>query len=187
MQDFVKDLDYIKSRFNYCSESGTLTWKPNYTYPAWWNTKYAGTSPSNTDKLGYIRAKLTRVVNGEKISAYVSCHRICFFMHNGWLPEVVDHIDGNKKNNKSNNLRAADMQKNSWNRFGNKDTATGYKVVSINRYRKGSNKGEIYGYIARVRQNGKCEYLGVFPTAELANDAARKKEKEVVGDWMRKS
>lgn len=185
MQDFCRDLEYIKSRFSYNPETGVLIWKPCYSYPAWWNTKYAGKQPTAKDKLGYMRAKITRIVDGVKFSSYVSCHRICFFIHNGWLPEVVDHIDGDVSNNRASNLRAADMEKNSWNRNGNKCAEVGFKGVYVSRYRKGKMKGEIYGYIGTVGHKGKKIYLGVFATAEAAGEAVRLKEEELRSEWVR--
>ena len=100
MQEYCKDLEFIKSRLEYNKDTGKLTWRRVDTYPAWWNARYAGTSPKAKDKCGYLRAKVTRVVDGIKYSSYISCHRIAFYIHYGWLPDVVDHIDGNVTNNK---------------------------------------------------------------------------------------
>lgn len=178
MQDQVKDIDYLNSRFNYDSVNGVLTWKPRSDVPKWWNTKYANTSPSNTDKLGYLRAKMTR---GD-FSGYVSVHRICFFMYHGWIPEVVDHIDGDVQNNRISNLRPSDWKTNTWNRKANSNTRTGFKGVNAVRDR---NK-VITGYIAKIGHNGTREYLGYFPTPELASAAYQKREAELREEWSRK-
>ena len=44
---------------------------------------------------GYIQVKV-----GKK---NYRAHRIIFAMHHGYMPKNVDHIDGNKLNNKNNN------------------------------------------------------------------------------------
>lgn len=178
MQKQVQDYDFLSSLFNYNAESGALTWKERSDVPKWWNTRYAGTSPKATDSLGYIRAKITR--NGW--SGYVSVHRICFFLYHGWLPEVVDHVDGDVQNNKIDNLRQSDWKTNTWNRTANNGTRTGFKGVNAVRDR---NK-VITGYIAKIGHNGKREYLGYFPTPELASIAYNKREKELREEWARK-
>ncbi len=43
-------------------------------------------------------------------------HRIIFFMHHGIWPESVDHIDGNRANNRVENLRACTHAENMRNR-----------------------------------------------------------------------
>lgn len=176
MQEQVKDIDFINSIFNYDALTGSLTWKERLGVPKWWNTRYAGKEPKSTDKLGYIRAKITR---GD-FSSYVSVHRICFFIANGYVPEIVDHIDGNVQNNKAVNLRVATHSKNAWNRAPNKGTATGMKGVSVH-----YDNGVATGYISRIGHNGKRIYLGFFKTAKEASDTYNKKELELRSEWVR--
>lgn len=176
MQKQVQDYNFLSSLFNYNSESGVLTWKERNDVPKWWNTRYAGTSPTATDSLGYLRAKITR--NGW--SGYVSVHRICFFLHYGWLPEVVDHIDGDVTNNKASNLRQSDWRTNTWNREGNKKTETGFKGVKVIR-----KNGKINGYTAFIGHKGNREYLGFFSTPEQASAAYNKRERELREEWVR--
>lgn len=178
MQKEVLDIDYLKSRFSYNEESGELRWKPRSDAPSWWNTRYAGKQPSNKDKLGYLRAKITR----GSFSGYVSVHRICFFIGNGYLPEVVDHIDGDVTNNKLSNLRASDFRRNTWNRLGNKKTETGYKGVKVIK-----KNGRINGYTAWIGHNGEREYLGFFSNPEAARDAYLKRESQLRSEYVRKS
>lgn len=51
-------------------------------------------------------------VRGKKIRA----HRAAFLYMTGRIPQQVDHIDGNRKNNRWANLRAADSKINARNR-----------------------------------------------------------------------
>ena len=176
MQEQVADIEYLNSIFDYDCDSGLLTWKKRAGAPKWWNTRYAGKQPTATDKLGYLRAKITR----GSFSGYVSVHRIAFFMGKGWLPEVVDHIDGNVTNNKLSNLRAADWRSNTWNRVGNKGTKTGLKGVKVI-----AKKGKIQGYTAYIGHKGEREYLGFFKTADEAANAYRKRELELRAEYAR--
>ena len=177
----MRDIEYIKSRFDYDPDSGLVKWKPVADNSTGWNTKYAGTYPSATDALGYIRAKITM---GDW-SGYVSIHRICFFIHNGYLPVVVDHINGNVKDNRACNLRAADFERNTWNRIPNRDTMTGRKGVSTVKYMSGPNQGGICGYTARIGHKGVREYLGFFKSYEEASAAYDKRETELRPEYVR--
>lgn len=63
-------------------------------------------------------------------------HRLLFEIANGFLPEMLDHIDKNPLNNKIDNLRAADKSLNSTNRTRPKNNKSGYKGVSWDKQRK---------------------------------------------------
>jgi hypothetical protein len=90
-------------------------------------------------------------------------HRIIFLMHHGFLPKVVDHIDGNKSNNLITNLRAADHSKNVLNAKKNILNTSGEKNVH---WSKRSKK-----WFARVTINKKRKYVGYFDDLEDAKVA----------------
>lgn len=56
-------------------------------------------------------------------------HRVIWLMSYGWLPEVVDHKDGDPLNNSLHNLRAADYSTNNMNRRTDTRNKTGVKGV----------------------------------------------------------
>lgn len=87
-------------------------------------------------------------------------HRIIFLMHYGYLPKVVDHIDGNKHNNKIENLRAANQSKNTLYARKKSDNTSGVKGVHLH---KQTNK-----WWARICIDGKRKSLGLFDDLELA-------------------
>ena len=89
-------------------------------------------------------------------------HRILFYMTHKHLPETVDHIDGNKKNNHIENLRAATSRQNCFNKTLTKANRSGVKGVS---WAKKSNK-----WNACIRVNGKSKNLGYFVDLEDAKD-----------------
>jgi hypothetical protein len=173
----MNDIKFLKSILNYDPESGVLSWREREDVPKWWNTRYAGKQPTNTDKLGYLRVKISY----KEWSGYVSVHRVCFLLHYGYLPDMVDHINGDIKDNRASNLRATDPQKNAWNRKGNDGTRTGYKGVHAIKDRNGG----FCGYTAHIGHKGEREYLGFFKTAEEAGAAYYDREQSLRGSYVR--
>ncbi len=50
------------------------------------------------------------------IDGYIwGIHRLVFFWHHGWWPELVDHIDRTRTNNRIENLRASNKSLNALN------------------------------------------------------------------------
>lgn len=88
-------------------------------------------------------------------------HRCIFVYHHGYLPNVVDHIDGDRANNRIENLRAVTQQQNCLNRVRHKNSKSPYKNVYWN---KAANKWSV-----QVNINGKRKYLGVYDDIEYAN------------------
>ena len=70
---------------------------------------------------GYIHVKI-------KAKAF-KAHRLVFLYHHGYLPECVDHIDGDKTNNRIENLRAATKEENCHNQKIRSTNKSGYKGV----------------------------------------------------------
>ena len=102
-------------------------------------------------------------------------HRIIFFMHNNYLPKIIDHIDGNPKNNNINNLREANNCSNMWNSKLHSRNTSKYKNVI---FRKDRNK-----WTCRFKVNGKNIMRGAFNTAEEANLYAINLRNELHGEF----
>lgn len=83
-------------------------------------------------------------------------HRIIFFLHNGYCPDILDHIDGNPLNNKIDNLREATYSNNNCNSKIQKNNKLGHKGISIKQ-----NNGIVY-YRVSITKNKK-RYEKYFP------------------------
>jgi len=94
-------------------------------------------------------------------------HRIIFLYHHGYLPEFIDHIDGNKLNNKIENLREATKAQNLWNSKINSNNKTGFKNVFWDKQRR---KWKVI-----IKQNKLSHYVGCFDNLDEANQQATQK------------
>jgi len=92
-------------------------------------------------------------------------HRLAFLYMDGFMPELhVDHINGNKLDNKFCNLRLATRSVNAQNMRGPmRHNSTGYLGVT-----KASQKS---GFVAKISVNGKRVYLGTFEAEVEAHEA----------------
>lgn len=108
------------------------------------------------DSDGYLVSKV--VEDGKLKKVYL--HQYVWFYFNGVLPNIIDHINGNKKDNSLKNLRNVTAQQNQFNRL----SAKGYYFCK-NKWR------------AMIRINNKLIHLGYFFTeieARMAYLAAKK-------------
>jgi len=149
----------LQNLFNY--QDGVLTWK-NPRGRVSTDTP-AGTVSSN----GYRIIKIDGKV-------YLA-HRLVFLIHHGFMPEYIDHIDGNRLNNRIENLREATKTQNGSNMKLRSDNKTGFKGVTFHKTNK--------RYHAQLKVNGTNKHVGYFDTVELANDALVKARNELHGEF----
>lgn len=87
-------------------------------------------------------------------------HRVIFFLHYGFVPDRIDHIDGNILNNSPENLRPANHSENMQNCKRRYCSNTGIKGVSyVTRTKK---------YLAQVECNNERVLSMSFDDIELA-------------------
>lgn len=91
------------------------------------------------------------------------CHRLAWlYMTGGWPSDLdVDHIDGNRANNRWSNLRLATRSQNLSNRQGGKGK-TGVRGVTL------SPKGR---YVAKIWVRYRPIHIGTYDTLEEAKRA----------------
>jgi hypothetical protein len=105
-------------------------------------------------------------------------HRIIFFMFNGTWPEMIDHIDGNKSNNRIENLRSATNQQNQWNTGLIKDNKSGHKGVCFNK--------QINKWYVSATLNKKQIGLGYYSDLSEAISVRKKFEENNFGVFLKK-
>lgn len=134
---------YLATLFDY--KDGNLYWKIKR------KTVNAGDLAGRISNKGYVQIGIDRKI--------YSAHRIIFLMHHGYLPRTIDHINGNKADNRIENLRDVSLSQNQMNRKFGKNSS-GIKGVVWHK----SNKN----WMAQLVIGGKNTYLGSFDDLELA-------------------
>lgn len=101
-------------------------------------------------------------------------HRLAwFYVYGHWPIGTIDHINGNRSDNRLENLRDVSSRANTQNRRSpSKSNSTGFLGVTAN--------GSIANpYRAQITFGNKVIYIGIFPTPELAYEAYVTKKREI--------
>lgn len=130
------------------SSPSCLRWKQS-TGPRSPKDSIAGTKSKSN---GYWKIKHNNKIYG--------AHRVVWLLMKGDLPKQIDHIDGNRSNNKIENLRVANNYQNTQNAKLRKDNTSGVKGVD---WRPKQQKWRV-----RISSNGVKINLGFYDDLELA-------------------
>lgn len=162
--------EIVRELLDYDPDTGILTWKERDV--KWfsasgkntalgnsvrWNSRYSGIQIKTMDSKGYLYVRVFK--------KHYLAHRIVWLWENGCIPNQIDHINGNKTDNRYINLRNIDNQENSKNRAIGINNKSG--VIGIG-FHKVSNK-----WRAEIMNNKKYVYLGLFETKEEAINARK--------------
>jgi hypothetical protein len=169
------DFEYASGFVAYDSETGVFTWlKRDISI---YNRLQSATRFNNTfvgkraDNLcpctGYRRIGIR--LNG--YNKHIKAHRLAWFMFYGETPKQIDHINGDRSDNRISNLRSVEKEENSKNLGLSKRNTSGTSGVSFCNTRK---KWCAKGLVGRTRK-----HLGYFSTKQEAIDARSKFETEM--------
>lgn len=155
--------EYLKSILNYDPLTGILTWVNSSR--GGWNGKEAG-----TPCIGYLRITINK-------KNYLA-HRLAWLYIYGKFPDgILDHIDGDKTNNRINNLREATFSQNVMNQSITSRNSSGAKNVHWCNLTK-----KWRGTFCIKR---KCYTVGFFENIEDAIAAVAAKRLELHGEFAR--
>jgi hypothetical protein len=132
-------------RYIYCKDSGKLYYKIS-----------VGSRKVGDRVGGLCLGYLTTKVDGK----HFFVHRIIWAMEYGYIPERLDHINGDKTDNRLENLRECSHGQN----MANRSKKSGKK------FPKGVYKHRDK-YMAKIGSNGVEHYLGIFEDVKGASDA----------------
>lgn len=155
--------EYLLEYFNYDPETGILSVKKPRKSTAG-RFREVGAPVGTLTEHGYLK------VGCKGKPQYI--HRIAFMFMTGEVPDCIDHINGDRTDNRWDNLRGCTKQQNCTNR----------KVVKSLQGFKGVTKvGKKFK--AQMRYKNKQLYIGFFDTAEQAHEAYFQKSKELNGNF----
>ncbi|WP_424624454.1 HNH endonuclease [Achromobacter marplatensis] len=165
MSSLTLTSDRARELLDYNSETGIFTWKerdigasacPRTSKS--WNTRYAGTTAGARGANGYLYINF----DGRKHLA----HRVAWLVTYGRLPTLeLDHMDGDRANNRIANLRDVSASENNENRRRAQTTNKTTGLIGASRHSNGK------GYVAQIIVKGVHKYLGYFQTAQEAHEA----------------
>lgn len=135
-----------------------------------WNSRYA-----NKECLTAIGTHGYRW--GNFMGKALLAHRAAFFLANGYMPGYVDHINGDKLDNRPTNLREATNGQNIANSKSREGSSSKYLGVSWNKVNR--------NWTAYITSNWKGRHIGSYATEEQAALAYNKAAIETHGEYAR--
>ena len=151
------DLKTIRANFNYCFKTGALVRLTG---------RASGKVAGNLDTYGHRQIKF----QGKLYLA----HRLIWLLVTGKNPiGEIDHINGNKDDNRFSNLREATRSQN----MANISPRGAFKGTT---FHKGSGK-----WTARIRTPEKRYFLGYFNSQEQAHEAYKAAAAKYHGEFAR--
>lgn len=170
----LPELTFLRECFSYDRHTGKLFWKKRplrhfASRAAYliWNRRFAGKEITHVGVDGYVIVTLSKINR--------RAHRIIWKIVTGQEPpECLDHRDGNRTNNKWNNLRAVTGSQNATNRtLQSCKNSTGFRGVY-----KAKDKWRAFLFINYERVD-----LGLYETPEMAYAARKAAERKMYGEF----
>lgn len=154
----------MREAFDYNPETGQLMWKL-------WRGKPSAMRPAGSvHKDGYVYVKFQRQI--------MLVHRVAWVVQHGeWPALFIDHVNGDRTDNRLSNLRLATPLQSSRNVAASKRSKTGVRGVSWDRHKR--------QYIAQAKIGDQYCRLGHFGTVEEARDAYLSATRAAFGDFVR--
>lgn len=168
------DIEAIRLLIAYYQATGAFTWKarseavfrsfgiaPPHNWQVW-NDRFAG-CPALTarNRAGYL--------HGSILGTAVYAHRLAWAMSFGaWPLHQIDHLNGNKADNRAENLRDVICAENAKNKPIPSNNHSG--TIGVHRDSKSEN------WVALIRVNQRNHHLGLFQNFEEARRARKAAE-----------
>lgn len=100
---------------------------------------------------------------------------VWFYFHKEWPRHEIDHINGNRSDNRLINLRIATRAQNMQARKEYRTPKSGFRGVAK------TSRGL---YQAQISVNGKKRHIGIFVTADEAHQAWLREAKNIRGEYF---
>lgn len=147
---------------SYDPTTGVLRWKKTNNW-----SLHPGDIVGSINAEGYVKFKIEQV-------SYAASRAIWALVYGYWPTFLVDHRDGNRANNRLNNLRPASNIQNCRNQ---KKSRAGLKGAT---WHRATGK-----WAAQIRTPGKNNHLGLYATEEEAHAAYCAAAVGIYGEFAR--
>lgn len=146
--------EFIQECLDYNQHSGILTWKlrprNHFETDKGWkisSAKFSGTEAGSCNGNGYLQVHISGRI--------CLAHRLAWVLAFGrWPKNNIDHLNGDKSDNRLSNLREATNSENQRNKNLSKNCTSGAKGVS---FCKATGK-----WMVTLKIDGKTRFLGRF-------------------------
>lgn len=168
--------DLLKNLIHYSPETGVFTWKPRERHFFQTDTSFRAWNGTFPGKVAgkHVEGEYEKIM---VLGIRHASHRLAFLYVHGYLPRIVDHINGDIKDNRISNLRAATPSQNGHNKSLASNNKSGFKGVSWSNVHK---RWEAY-----ITLNYKRTRLGFFNEIEDAVSALEAARKVMVGEFAK--
>ena len=166
-------LERLREALRYDPETGLLTWLIPGDANGGGGRRWVGKTAGSLKPSGYVCINLDRT--------RYRAHRLAWMLMTGSPPpDHIDHINGDRSDNRWANLRVATYQQNAANMVRAKRTDIPKGVHVYRNDRLGTVR-----YRAHIMVNRKTIYLGSFRHVDDASDAYAKAAKHYFGEFAR--
>jgi len=133
----------LRKLLSYNPDTGELRWKHRASGAQSWNARYSGAQALNT-----VHSDGYRMGQIHKVKVYA--HRVAWALHHGsWPSEQIDHINGDRADNRIANLRQASASENAKNLRPAQPRSSGVPCVF---WSEGSQKWRVRKRTKKLRQ-----------------------------------
>ena len=152
--------DEARRKWDYDPATGLLLWKS----PSKMGGTKVGSVAGTINKGGYVRLRFQ--------GKFHNAHRLCWLHYYGcWPSALLDHINGDTKDNRISNLREVTTAQNQWNRVKPKGGVFWHKANQR--------------WCVHLKVNGTLKYFGSFKDEQQAKLCATAAIKEHHGEFAR--
>lgn len=155
----------LRELFNYDPETGFFYCKKRRTG----SPTTIGDRVGGLNSIGYVQLRVDNNV-------YL-CHRLAWLYVYGTQAKEIDHIDGDRANNRLSNLRLTTSSQNKANRGRQKNNSSGYKGVCWDKKNK--------KWCAHIMVSRRNVWLGRHSTALEAHEAYKREAVKIYGEFAR--
>lgn len=141
----------------------------------WKVGKNKGQLAGSKDSGGYLQVDLRIRFNDPRL--LVGVHQVVFMIDKGFVPDRIDHEDGNKLNNSPGNLREISASHNALNSATPVTNTSGYKGVVFEKDRQ--------KWRGRFTYEGKRYVTSRVNTPEEAHELLELRRREVIPNYSK--